>query len=185
MASSPSPVRTPGRSDEDLRVAAKHVGYEMRMLFNASIALQMLRFDLSRVADLTIQNALVESFAVHARAVLHFFYPVNPHKDDVIAEHFFTDQSLWVKHRPPLTPTLENVRDKANIQVAHISYRRTEFTGDKKLWMHGQITVDIYQVLDVFRQYARSELLPRGLDIRRDKNNPSIFYLPVITTGEE
>jgi len=33
-----------------------------------------------------MNNAFIESFVIHARVLLDFFYPFNPRPDDVIAK---------------------------------------------------------------------------------------------------
>jgi hypothetical protein len=40
-------------------------------------------------------NLTLESFVIHARALLQFLYAETPRPDDVIAEDFFEDPSAW------------------------------------------------------------------------------------------
>ena len=77
------------KPQEILRKASDHLFYEIWMLQS------VIKGIASGIAgESIINNALLESFGIHARAVLDFLYSNKPKVDDVIAEDFFSDRSL-------------------------------------------------------------------------------------------
>ena len=79
-------MNRPVRSKEELRQASDHLYYEIYMF-------QMLVQSMaSGIAGRSaINNALLESFAIHLRALMGFFYPDNPCNDDIITEDIFAN----------------------------------------------------------------------------------------------
>ena len=72
------------RSDTELKEASDHLHYEITMLHGT-----MLLLATGALGQSVLLNALIESFTIHARALIHFLYPTNPHQTDVLAEDFF------------------------------------------------------------------------------------------------
>lgn len=79
------------RTAEELREVWYHLTYEIQMLNGTGQVLSTFRANPSEDRDRIIQNALIESFAVHARSLMAFLYPENPRPDDVVADDFFGD----------------------------------------------------------------------------------------------
>lgn len=52
--------------------------------------------------DLIVGNALLESFGIHLRSLINFFYPDKKRSqdDDVSSHHYFQDYHIWEKNRP-------------------------------------------------------------------------------------
>jgi hypothetical protein len=138
---------------------AEHLAYELKMLWAAGGAM------LSRAAPNTVlQNCAVESFALHARNVIDFFY-TEPKQDDVVAEHFFSDPSRWMALRPGITPTLDAARKRANKEVSHLTYSRLLVPTEQKGWPVRDIVGDLDSALSVFTEKA--DLLPADVAILR------------------
>jgi hypothetical protein len=76
------------RSTAELRAVSNHLFYEIAMLRGSVLGLTS-----GLIGQGIIGNALLESFTIHARALLDFLYPENPWPDDVIAEDFFPSPS--------------------------------------------------------------------------------------------
>lgn len=96
-----------------------------------------------------LQNALIESFVVHARALLDFLYgPAKLQPDDVVADDY-VDAAMWATSRPQESASLEGVRSRAGKEIAHLTYKRLERT-DKKNWDFARIAADIGSLLDKF-----------------------------------
>jgi len=104
-----------------------------------------------------INNALIESFAIHVRALIDFFY--TPEKeDDVVAVHFFSTQTEWTKARPRKTEEeLKRIKNRVNKEVAHLTYARQ--TVKTKEWPFKELLTDMNKVVDVFVAQVPKDLL--------------------------
>jgi hypothetical protein len=111
--------------------------------------------------DGTISNALLEAFAVHARAILGFIYPPkDPHETDVLASHFFTDDAKWREVHPPRSDAMKEVHDRVGKEVAHLTYDRQKLlTDDAKQWKFLEIEREIMAIIKIFVELAPRELL--------------------------
>jgi len=99
----------------------------------------------------TVNNALLESFTVHARALVGVFYPADdPINDDVLAADFLDDPTAWATGRPGLTPVLTEVRRRVGKEIAHLTYTRLEVTAETKQWRFLEIAFDLLKVVNVF-----------------------------------
>jgi hypothetical protein len=92
---------------------AEHYVYELTML-RASHAL------LFQVRRGPVANALIESFAVHARALMDFFGK-RVTRDDALAAHF-TPDGTFAGAATAAVP--ESVRERLNKQITHLTYAR-------------------------------------------------------------
>lgn len=84
---------------------AGHLKYEFQMLCASANAMGQ--------ANAILNNCVVESFALHARNLIDFFY-TPPQKDDVVAAHFFGKPNVWVAVRPEMAQILEVAKGRAN-----------------------------------------------------------------------
>jgi hypothetical protein len=155
------------RSDQELQAfATEHLSYELGML--AGLTKRLLgvlehdreagKPDLEWL-DRETRNAQVESFAIHARLLLDFFYPSNPRDDDVLAKHFV--DGSW---KPPaLTPALSELRQRVGKGVAHLTYSRLNVTEEEKQWLFAAICSEFGHVVRAFAAAASSERLPEDV----------------------
>ncbi len=142
------------RTPEVLRKASNHLHYEYRMF--TSLARGMA----SGIAgEGVINNALLEAFTIHARALLKFLYGQNPRADDVIADDFFPTSLEWKKVRPKMTKLLETVRTRVGKEVAHLTYARLDVNPETKPWRFLQILHDIDVSFKEFLRIVPMELL--------------------------
>lgn len=123
----------PKRTPEELRAASNALEYEIRLLNDVA---DMLPSYTSGV----VHDALVESFVVHTRILIEFFYPQDKthypteknlarESDTIIAPDFFLDESQWKERLPDW---LEDVRNRAHKLLAHLSYSRVfKYENDK------------------------------------------------------
>ena len=93
-------------------------------------------------------NAIVESFVMHTRTLIDFFYN-DPRSDDVVARHYV---AAW--EPPHKTTHLSEAIEKANKQLAHITYSRVDDTRyadpDKKPWNFEKISSDLEKTITLF-----------------------------------
>lgn len=106
-----------------------------------------------------INNALLESFSIHARALLDFLYAENPRRDDVIAEDFLENPDKWHRVRPAKTDTLKKVHSRVGKEVAHLTYARLGLTHEMKQWPFVQIANDLSAALNGFLRIVPRQLL--------------------------
>jgi hypothetical protein len=83
------------RSQDELHSASDHLHYEIWMFTSPAHGLA------SGISDQSvINNALLESYTLHARILLDFLYAERPKEDDVRAEDFFEDLIKWHNAKP-------------------------------------------------------------------------------------
>lgn len=107
------------RTDDELRDAARTLDYEMWMVHQTAAVLLRGLF-----GEGPMNNAVLESFGVHARNLVDFFYRATGKPDDVLAVDFFPGSTQW-KPDPEALLT-DVVRTSANKLLAHMTYGRQE-----------------------------------------------------------
>ncbi len=112
-----------------------------------------------------VHNALVESFALHARNMVDFFYNDMPRPDDAVASQFFSSPHTWQTVRPSLTAELENAKTRANKEISHLTYSRLLVAPTDKPWPVDNIVRDIDAALTKFCETA--DLLPERVKLLR------------------
>ena len=147
------------RAEDDLRKAFNLLSYEIEML--RSVA-DRLASGTARCIE--INNALVESFAIHIRVLIEFFYSEQPRCGDVIAEDFFTNPEHWHRVRPPKSEILKTAQKRAHKELAHLTYARLEVSPKQKPWKHGCIREDMDKVIAEFLRVIPKRLLGAGWD---------------------
>jgi hypothetical protein len=139
------------RTNNELLAASEHLLYELQMLFGTAKLLASM--DSSRNEDVETRityNALLESFAIHVRALLDFLYNDGPLKDDIVASDYF-DSGYWFLKRPNKPSLLEKVhKNIINKLVAHLTYFRLN-VGREEAWEYGKIANEIAVVFARFR----------------------------------
>jgi hypothetical protein len=143
------------RNKEQLQGASNHLYYEVWML---EVLTQALASGLA--GEGPMNNALLESFTIHARALLDFLYtPEKLREDDVIAEDFFDDPAQWVSIRPVKTTILQTVHHRVGKEIAHLTYARQEVAPEMKAWPFAQIGKEIISICSLFLKSISRNLL--------------------------
>lgn len=97
------------------------------------------------------KNLLVEALAIHTRILVDFFYFNKMNKNDIVAQEFLPKNKNWARLRPSITRILENAKEKANKQLAHLSRWRVKLEKEgKKPWYHNKIWRDIEKLIKAF-----------------------------------
>jgi hypothetical protein len=92
---------------------AQHYVYELNMLRWTDAQLRVTPTGF-------LANALIESFCVHARALMDF-YKSSGRGDDVVATDFITAGQFAARATSQISP---DIRDRVNKQVAHLTGAR-------------------------------------------------------------
>jgi hypothetical protein len=92
-------------------------------------------------------SAFVESYALHLRNLIDFFY-TEPTDDDVVAKYFYDDPSKW--NPGPKSPALDIAKKRANKEVSHLTKARMNVTPTDKLWWTDNLFSDIQKVAQSF-----------------------------------
>jgi hypothetical protein len=172
--------------DERRAFAEEHVLYEVWMLRGLTDRLlEVLAHDREAGGrdtgwlELPTRNAQVESFAIHARALLEFFYkPDRPRPDDALARHYCPRG--W--EPPKVGESLEVVKQRVGKEVAHLTYGRALLTEEARLWKYAAIWLDLATVLRTFLEHASPDLLPAETANRlRDLAERPVLEPPAVT----
>jgi hypothetical protein len=141
------------RTKEELRKASDHLQYEVKMLNDTMIALAT-----GVTGNSTLNNALIESFTVHTRALIYFLYPTNAQPGDVLAEDYF-DEGKWRSIRPDEPEIFPRIKRRVNKEVAHLTYDRQSVKPELKGWNFISIGNTIMEIVKVFLTTVSPELL--------------------------
>jgi hypothetical protein len=155
------------RTEEQLQVASNHLFYEVWML---EVLTQAMASGIA--GEGPMNNALLESFTIHARALLDFLYAENPKADDVIAEDYFADPGQWVSMRAAKTPTLQTVHRRVGKEIAHLTYARQEVAPEMKAWPFVQIGQEIKFICDLFLRSIPENMIGERWTATGLKNEP-------------
>lgn len=146
-------------SDDELVAFSEHLLYDVQLFFHEARALTRTRLDLTPSLPWEIEMALVESFALHARSLVDFFFRDTGRLDDAFAVHFF-DPGEWATLRPEQGPWIREVRhpavDRFGKEIAHLNYHRVALAEQAKGWPVIQIAGAIGEVLWTFIQAVPS-----------------------------
>jgi hypothetical protein len=162
-ASSRRPVRLPSELVSD----SKTLRYEIDMLLGAAA---MYTPNTTNVALKVKNNAAIESFALHCRSLIFFFYAhqrtisdgsnsesfcVRP--NDVLAVDF---DPGWTSRCPTVTSVLVSAKRQADKHIAHITTERRDVnqsgSAKRSVWNFQNVTSDIVEVAQVFLRAAPS-----------------------------
>lgn len=145
-------------SDVDLaRYADEHMYYEIEMFFAAGNLVG------SGSVDQRMQNAFVESFILHTRnLIMFFFYPRKIRKYDVISDDFFTNPKAWKLVRPRMSATIKTALDRADKELAHLTTQRISGSPAVKNWDANQVTTALIPVIEKFVDGADPHRLPKS-----------------------
>lgn len=117
--------------------------------------IEMLRETYKEISLLKVSqfqfNLLIESFVLHARVLIDFFYSERKYKDDVIAQDLLPSTILWADFRPVLSTTLKEAKKKADKQLAHLSLDRINLKNNNKHgWRFQEINQEIEDIIQCF-----------------------------------
>jgi hypothetical protein len=141
-----------------LAYSEEHVFYEFEMfLWSAKVCGSGTYLAAGNDTDVAnLKHALIESFVVHLRNVIEFFYPGpgKPWPTDVVAADF-CDSGVW---KPPTSAILEDARKRANTEMAHLTALRIAGAPPGKEWDFAGLQAALRPAM---RCFAKKALAPR------------------------
>jgi len=133
------------RTKDELIKASEHLWYEFAMLNNLANGLASGIF-----ATGTLNNALLESFAIHVRSLIDFLYPEKVKNDAVISEDYFDSPEIWKKIIPNMSGKLAKAKIRAHKEIVHLTYERLKVTPETKPWHFLEIRDEINKIMNIF-----------------------------------
>lgn len=119
-------------SDDELALLTEHLCYELQMTFDLALQLAALR-----TPRALMHNAMVETYPMHVRQLIDFFWKErssNPKSErDAFAADYF-DPGEWAALRPECPAELEVVWEKVGWGIVHLTYGRANVTPEQKEW---------------------------------------------------
>ncbi|MET0182791.1 MAG: hypothetical protein ABW199_07895 [Caulobacterales bacterium] len=140
---------------ELLRRGLTHFGYEVQMLeqTHAVITLGIL-------GEGAMRNACLESWVLHLRNLIDFFYADAPQADDLAALDYVAD---WQAIRPVKPAAFEIAKRRANKEIAHLSAQRMAVAPEDKPLDVATLTQEIRAVAEVFLSALRTQSAMGGV----------------------
>ncbi|MBU2036809.1 hypothetical protein KJ866_01195 [Patescibacteria group bacterium] len=133
----------------------EHLNYEMDMFLETC---NQLNFGQKTIFE---RNLLLESLPAHTRILIEFFYNGKNKKypNDLVAQDFLPDSINWRNERPLITELLEEAKNKADKQLAHLSLWRVKIERDnKKGWDWNGIKRDMEKIIEKFKTLESAEV---------------------------
>jgi hypothetical protein len=151
LAKYPSPL-----SDQELIAYSKeHLRYELEMFFLVADAITRTGY----FSDF-VRNALVESFTIHLRNLIDFFFePAAVKRTDILAAYFLVDPN----YLGTVSKALSEARERANKEVGHLTTGRRPHASPKKTWQVGALAREIFQLTQKFASGADPQKLDTSI----------------------
>lgn len=132
-------------SQYSLKKSTEHLLYEVSTFYQTIIFLKNAKNQIE-------VNILLDDFAIHARNLFDFFYPKKPNlikDDDMLVTDFLINQKIFNRNKTNKNK-LSFITEKANKQVAHLTYKRNRYSKKTKSWPYIIIGREINKTLQAF-----------------------------------
>lgn len=141
------------RDREELRAASEMLAYEVDMfLYTFAV--------LTRNLDKLLANMVLESYLVHARNLIDFFYPGTPYEDDIVANDYFDPPEAWTRSLDGAPQFLRTAKNRINKRLSHLAYKRLSITKNHQV---GKIFDELRGALNAFLETVSHDLLSERL----------------------
>lgn len=150
-------------TDQELHeFAADNLYYDLWMLYETGTRLV---HDPDVHDDWVVKNAVIESFAIHARSLTIFLYPESSPKraDDVNSFEYVRDVQQWTQARGDIPPELTLVKRRTAKEIAHLTTGRHPPGSPQKVWSPESIARAFFEPLRLFHAHVPSSRLDAGV----------------------
>jgi hypothetical protein len=152
-------------SSDLLTFSKAHLHYDVNMFFEMAAVQSRLNRNDDFVGALPIINkGLTESFALHLRNLLVFFYNDSPAPLEVVAADFCPEGS-WRETRKAITRTLSIAQKRAEKSLLLLTLERQSQEGPQNPWDFDGIAIEIKLIILVFMETAKPERLDPSVAI--------------------
>jgi hypothetical protein len=134
---------------------SEHLLYEIWMLFTTAIFLNRNNDMFFHPDNSVEKNAFLESFVLHARALIDFLF-TKPIKDDVSISDFLPENNLWQTKYKNIPDFLKEIQEPINKTAAHLTYYRID---KNKEWDASKISRELGMILKDFFDEVESKYL--------------------------
>ena len=104
-----------------------------------------------------VENIIVETYLLHGRNLLEFFYYDDQQQDKATANEFLEKGKDWKKLRPPLTESLKILQRRVNRETTHLTYKRIVGKPESKFWNFHVLYMDLMMVFCIFAENVAEE----------------------------
>lgn len=133
-------MKTVDLTDPELAEYSRcHLLYELKMF-----AWTCAQLDLAVKKSDACRSALLESFGMHLRNLIDFFYTPRKDDDDVIAADFCPG---WIEKLPT---SLKEAKTRANKEFSHLTLARKGDRDPTKDWKVGELFAEVHGVVRTF-----------------------------------
>lgn len=162
----PMPKQRTPRTDAVLVKMSDPLHYEMGMLDHTAKWLSDWKGDENATEEEKLyRNAIIESFVIHARSLVAFFYAERPHPDEAIAADYLP---TWPTDRPAISPELTALHPRVGTEIAHLDYGRLSILEEARGWQFGVIVIALMNTAVAFvRLVPDDKLCDKMLDFKR------------------
>jgi hypothetical protein len=170
------------RTRDELRGISDAVLYELQMLFGTA---QALRDEVQGPTRGSLpwpqKMACIEAFAIHARVLEAFLWdkPSKNHPDDALAIDFFDDGKWEAIRERVQRSALDELRNRAGHEIAHLSYKRVSKTEEARRWKFDVIAGVIGNAFRLFLENVDPDLLRDGFEDRLRATWPECLNFPI------
>lgn len=143
---------------EDFGKVVQGINYELQMLSYTAEQLKSIK------ENILLRNAMLESFLIHARTLIEFFYPtkVTKEKKGIFAARYIGN---WDQIRP--RNPLDKEKEMMHKWLAHISQARYE--DEKPQWEVGNIYKELISLMSKFcenlQQKSKEVIVIKKVDL--------------------
>jgi hypothetical protein len=127
--------------------SAVHLRYEIDMCCRTASLL-------AGGPDGVLNNVLVDSYAIHLRALIEFLYSPPRKADDLRAVDFVEVRERWLDARGAISKPLKDAQERAHKQIAHFTKKRFSDGAPEKTWRPGLEISALVAGLQLFLQQA-------------------------------
>jgi hypothetical protein len=143
------------RTVKALQESSRDLLYEIRMLRGTAKLLMERTYPRGET-----RYAVLESFTIHARSLIEFFFPPPKLDKRGIYVWHYIDRERWATLAPPtIPPVLKEVVTRTGTEIAHLSFERLKKQPDEWHWDVPGIWSAFNPVLDAFCREVDHKLL--------------------------
>jgi hypothetical protein len=170
------------RTREELHGISDALLYELQMLYGTA---QVLRDEVQGPSQGTLpwpqKMACIESFAIHARVLEAFLWDKSrkAFPDDALAIDFFEDGEWETIRERVQRSALDELRNRAGHEIAHLSYKRVDKTLEARRWKFDVIAGVIGNAFRLFLENVEPHKLCDGFEDRLRATWPEYLNFPI------